>query len=146
MCVIHLTLSAFSAGKVFVIGGTKQEQARITQAEARAKEMAVKKAEVQKLKYKAPKTAKRDKFSPYSFGRIEVLPQFGDKEKAHAMLKELAEDPGISRVMKKHQFTVGALKEMYPDGKVGVDPVCVMGLNKNKGEEVPCFNAVSTLF
>ena len=24
------------------------------------------------------------------------------------------------------------LSEMYPEGKVGVDPVCVMGLNKNR--------------
>lgn len=25
---------------------------------------------------------------------------------------------------------------MYPDGKVGVDPVCVLGLNQNKGQKI----------
>ena len=28
------------------------------------------------------------------------------------------------------------LAEMYPDGKVGVDPVCVLGLNRNKGQQI----------
>ncbi|KAJ0401213.1 hypothetical protein ATCC90586_010166 [Pythium insidiosum] len=28
------------------------------------------------------------------------------------------------------------LAEMYPDGKVGVDPVCVLGLNQNKGQKI----------
>lgn len=31
---------------------------------------------------------------------------------------------------------VGALCEMYPEGKVGVSDVCVMGLNVNKGEKI----------
>ena len=91
---------------------------------------------MQKKTYKAPKTAKRDSFSPYGFGRLEELPQFQDRDKARGFLKALSEDPGVSRVMRKHQYTVGALKEMYPDGKVGIDPVCVMGLNKNKGQEI----------
>lgn len=25
---------------------------------------------------------------------------------------------------------------MFPDGKVGVDPVCVLGLNQNKGQKI----------
>jgi len=51
-------------------------------------------------------------------------------------LKQLSEDPGILGVMKKHQFQVGCLSEMPPDGHVGVDSECVMGLNKNAGEEI----------
>jgi len=51
-------------------------------------------------------------------------------------LKELSEDPGILGVMKKHQFQVGCLSEMPPDGKVGVDSECVMGLNQNAGQEI----------
>jgi hypothetical protein len=36
-----------------------------------------------------------------------------------------------------HQrWSVGCLAEMYPDGKVGVDPVCVLGLNQNKGQKI----------
>jgi len=51
-------------------------------------------------------------------------------------LKELSEDPGILGVMKRHDFQVGCLSEMPPDGKVGVDSECVMGLNKNAGQEI----------
>merc|ERR1719164_84251 len=51
-------------------------------------------------------------------------------------LKELSEDPGILGVMKKHQFQVGCLSEMPPDGKVRVDSECVMGLNQNAGQEI----------
>jgi len=51
-------------------------------------------------------------------------------------LKELSEDPGILGVMKKHQFQVGCLSEMPPDGQVGVDSECVMGLNRNAGQEI----------
>jgi len=54
----------------------------------------------------------------------------------HRRLKELSEDPGILGVMKKHQFQVGCLSEMPPDGKVGVDSECVMGLNQNAGQEI----------
>merc|ERR1719231_1857208 len=35
-------------------------------------------------------------------------------------LKELSEDPGILGVMKQHQFQVGCLSEMPPEGKVGL--------------------------
>ena len=51
-------------------------------------------------------------------------------------LKELSEDPGILGVMKRHQFQVGCLSEMPPDGKVGVDSECVMGLNQNAGQQI----------
>jgi len=51
-------------------------------------------------------------------------------------LKELSEDPGILGVMKRHGFQVGCLSEMPPDGKVGVDSECVMGLNQNAGQEI----------
>jgi len=51
-------------------------------------------------------------------------------------LKELSEDPAILGVMQKHQFQVGCLSEMPPDGQVGVDSECVMGLNQNAGQEI----------
>lgn len=34
------------------------------------------------------------------------------------------------------RWSVGVLAEMPPDGKVGVDPVCVLGLNQNKGQKI----------
>jgi len=51
-------------------------------------------------------------------------------------LKELSEDPAILGVMKRHQFQVGCLSEMPPEGQVGVDSECIMGLNKNAGQEI----------
>lgn len=35
--------------------------------------------------------------------------------------------PGIAAVMRKHNWTVGLLSEMPPEGKVGVSPVCILG-------------------
>lgn len=34
------------------------------------------------------------------------------------------------------RWTVGLLSEMPPEGKVGVSPVCVLGLNVNHGQEI----------
>lgn len=38
--------------------------------------------------------------------------------------------------MRRKGWRVGALKEMPPEGKVGVDPVCVLGYNTGKGMEI----------
>ncbi|TYZ65236.1 hypothetical protein PybrP1_012332 [[Pythium] brassicae (nom. inval.)] len=72
----------------------------------------------------------------YRFHAIEELPTFADKDKAREILERLANDRGILAVMNKHKWTVGTLAEMHPDGKVGVDPVCVLGLNQNKGQKI----------
>jgi len=74
--------------------------------------------------------------SPYRFDRIETLPRLPEQEKARKILTTLPEDPGILACMSKHKWNVGCLAEMYPDGKVGESPVCVMGLNQNKGEKI----------
>lgn len=55
---------------------------------------------------------------------------------AEQRLRELSEDPGILGVMKKHKFIVGKLSEMPPQGQVGVSEMCVMGLNRNAGQEI----------
>ena len=52
------------------------------------------------------------------------------------LLHRLASDPGISGIMKKHGYTVGQLSEMPPEGKVGVSPVCILGVNINAGQEI----------
>ena len=72
----------------------------------------------------------------YDFGAIEVLPNLPDASKAREILTTLANDPGVLSVMAKHQWSVGCLAELYPEGKVGESAVCVMGLNKNKGETI----------
>ena len=48
----------------------------------------------------------------------------------------LAADPGIVGIMSKHRWTVGLLSEMPPEGKVGVSPVCILGVNINAGQEI----------
>lgn len=52
------------------------------------------------------------------------------------LLHRLASDPGISGIMMKHGYTVGKLSEMPPEGKVGVSPVCILGVNINAGQEI----------
>lgn len=74
--------------------------------------------------------------SQYGFGRIETLPNLPDETKAREILTTLANDPGIKACMAKHRWTVGSLAELYPEGDVGESEVCVMGLNKNKGQQI----------
>ncbi|GKY94985.1 hypothetical protein MPSEU_000463100 [Mayamaea pseudoterrestris] len=74
--------------------------------------------------------------SPYRFGRIETLPNLPDQDVARDILTKLANDPGILACLQRHQWSVGALAELYPDGNVGQSAVCVMGLNENKGQRI----------
>ncbi|CAN0897516.1 DNA-dependent metalloprotease WSS1 homolog 2 [Linum grandiflorum] len=48
----------------------------------------------------------------------------------------LAADPGIIAIMNKHRWRVGIMTEMAPIGYVGVSPKCILGFNKNQGEEI----------
>ncbi|GJN03897.1 hypothetical protein PR202_ga21392 [Eleusine coracana subsp. coracana] len=48
----------------------------------------------------------------------------------------LACDPGIVAIMNKHKWRVGIMTEMAPVGYVGVSPKCILGFNKNMGEEI----------
>ena len=74
--------------------------------------------------------------SSYGFGTIETLPNLPDESKAREILESLANDPGIKACMAKHKWFVPSLAEMYPEGKVGESEVCVMGLNRNKGQQI----------
>ncbi|CAM9491291.1 unnamed protein product, partial [Hapterophycus canaliculatus] len=75
-------------------------------------------------------------FSPYRFERIETLPGLPEEETAREILESLAADPGVRAVLEKHKWTVGALCELYPEGKVGISDTCVMGLNQNHGMKI----------
>jgi hypothetical protein len=79
---------------------------------------------------------KYDTANKYGFGRIETLPMLPEQDTAKQILHDLANDPGILACMNKHQWNVGCLKEMYPEGKVGESEVCILGLNRNKGQEI----------
>ncbi|XP_052302701.1 uncharacterized protein LOC7468537 isoform X3 [Populus trichocarpa] len=48
----------------------------------------------------------------------------------------LAADPGIVAIMNKHRWRIGIMTEMAPVGYVGVSPKCILGFNKNHGEEI----------
>lgn len=80
--------------------------------------------------------------SPYTFRAFRALTEAEipgarpPPSEALALLKRLASDPGIVALMTNHRWTVGQLAELPPDGKVGVSPVCVLGLNRNKGQEI----------
>lgn len=64
---------------------------------------------------------------------IELHPPAG---KAMEIMHKLASDPGIVAIMNKHHWRVGVMTEMAPVGYVGISPKCILGFNKNKGEEV----------
>ncbi|CAM9783955.1 unnamed protein product [Chrysoparadoxa australica] len=74
--------------------------------------------------------------TPYKFERLETLPGLPEEQKAREILEQLANDPGVLKVLEKHKWTVGCLAEMYPEGKVGISDVCVMGLNQNHGAKI----------
>ncbi|KAL4426212.1 hypothetical protein ABPG77_009827 [Micractinium sp. CCAP 211/92] len=52
------------------------------------------------------------------------------------LLHRLASDPGIVGVVNKWKWNVGLLSEMPPEGKVGISPVCILGVNINRGQEI----------
>ncbi|CAO2184147.1 unnamed protein product [Urochloa humidicola] len=56
--------------------------------------------------------------------------------KALKRMHMLACDPGIIAIMNKHKWRVGVMTEMAPVGYVGVSPKCILGFNKNMGEEI----------
>ncbi|XP_025014855.2 uncharacterized protein LOC8265583 isoform X2 [Ricinus communis] len=78
---------------------------------------------------------------PYIFCDFRTLqiPGMELKPPASEALKRmhmLAADPGIVAIMNKHRWRVGIMTEMAPVGYVGVSPKCILGLNKNHGEEI----------
>jgi hypothetical protein len=74
--------------------------------------------------------------SEYGFGKTETLPNLPQAVKAREIFTALANDPGVKACMAKHKWKVGSLAELYPEGKVGESEVCVMGLNRNKGQQI----------
>ena len=89
-----------------------------------------------RLRKYAHKREYRPEQPEYRFHDIQTLPGFSDAHMARGILTDLANDPGVLAVLKKHRWSVGALCELPPEGQVGVDPVCVLGLNKNKGQQI----------
>ena len=85
---------------------------------------------------RAAKMESKHSSKSFGFHRIETLPMLPEQNKAKEILNSLANDPGILACMEKHNWNVGCLAEMYPEGKVGESEVCIMGLNQNKGQKI----------
>nr|XP_027064562.1 uncharacterized protein LOC113690741 isoform X2 [Coffea arabica] len=68
-------------------------------------------------------------FHTLSIPGIELSPPASEALK---LMHRLAADPGIVAIMNK----VGIMSEMAPVGYVGVSPKCILGFNKNHGEEI----------
>ncbi|GJP59275.1 hypothetical protein CLOP_g10175 [Closterium sp. NIES-67] len=78
---------------------------------------------------------------PYTFHEFRTWQLPGTEMRppvaeALALLHRLAADPGIVAVMQRRRWSVRLLSELPPEGLVGVSPVCLLGFNKNHGEEV----------
>ncbi|PXF41830.1 Ubiquitin and WLM domain-containing metalloprotease [Gracilariopsis chorda] len=67
---------------------------------------------------------------------VQVFEQLPNSKTAYDMLQQLANDSGFAYCVHQKNWHVGTLKEMLPDGRVGVDPVCVLGYNRGKGHEI----------
>ncbi|BBN11846.1 DNA-dependent metalloprotease WSS1 [Marchantia polymorpha subsp. ruderalis] len=52
------------------------------------------------------------------------------------IMHTLASDRGITAIMNKYRWRVGVMTEMAPVGYVGVSPKCILGFNKNRGQEI----------
>ncbi|KAL8145541.1 hypothetical protein AgCh_003634 [Apium graveolens] len=72
-------------------------------------------------------------FRTLSIPGLELNPPASEALK---LMHMLAADPGIVAIMNKHRWRVGIMTEMAPEGYVGVSPVCILGFNKNQGEEI----------
>jgi len=76
------------------------------------------------------------RISEMSLEGIEIGNSTPGTDAARTLLVKLATDPAIGAIMEKRGWHVGALRELPPLGKVGVSPVCLLGLNRNFGEEI----------
>lgn len=72
-------------------------------------------------------------FKPWEPSGMKLFPE---PSEALKLLHRISMDAGILGVMKKHNWRVGTLSELPPEGYVGVSPVCVLGLNRNAGQEI----------
>ncbi|GIL91008.1 hypothetical protein Vretifemale_18701 [Volvox reticuliferus] len=75
----------------------------------------------------------------YTFAAYEAWQRPGlhpPPAEALKLLYRLANDPGIMGIMATHCYRVGLLSEMPPEGKVGISPMCILGVNINAGQEI----------
>mmetsp|Transcript_32442 Transcript_32442/g.68004 ORF Transcript_32442/g.68004 Transcript_32442/m.68004 type:complete len:387 (+) Transcript_32442:30-1190(+) len=79
--------------------------------------------------------------SQYTFHSLQPLSPLPpgaapDASAALALLQKLSQDRAVLKLLEEHKWSIGRLSEMPPEGLVGVSASCLMGLNRNKGEEI----------
>ncbi|KAI8602315.1 WLM domain-containing protein [Dissophora ornata] len=117
--------SLATRAKIFVLGTTEQDIAKVHSID---KHVNTRKS------YRPPPAVKRSQpvrtldDDKYTFGDIQVLPQFTEQDKARAVLERLKHDKGILGIMNLHKWQVGSLIELSPAEKT------ILGYNRNKGE------------
>jgi hypothetical protein len=125
--------------KIMIIANplTKETQQKLLQEKQHQLEVKEKLKKRRKFLHKSDSSGSRRK-GPivYGFHRITTLSNLSNEQKAKEILESLANDSGVIAVMNKYKFTVNELCEMYPEGNVGIDDVCVMGLNQNHGQKI----------
>lgn len=94
----------------------------------------------QRMSYRSHATTKLPQ-GPYTFCDFRTLQVPGIElhppaSEALKRMHMLAADPGIVAIMNKYRWRVGIMTEMAPVGYVGVTPKCILGFNKNHGEEI----------
>ncbi|CAM6087975.1 unnamed protein product [Calypogeia fissa] len=72
-------------------------------------------------------------FQTLSLPGIELNPP---PAMALKIMHKLASDRGITAIMNKYRWRVGIMTEMAPIGYVGISPKCILGFNKNRGQEI----------
>ncbi|KAG0057492.1 hypothetical protein BGZ89_001847 [Linnemannia elongata] len=121
--VKHPTL--VTGAKIFVLGTTEKDIAKVHSIDEHINT---------RKSYRPAPVAKRSQpvrnmdDDKYTFGPIQVLPEFQEQDKARAVLERLKNDRGIIGIMKLHKWQVGALIELSPAQKT------ILGYNRNKGE------------
>lgn len=120
-----------------LFGNTDEEDAQLQKSVEAAQKVRIKDdLKVVKRDPRSVKPARKKRLPEYRFENIRVLEQFEDSDKAYEILQDLAEHPGFQAILKRHKWKVGTLSEMMPEGLVGVSEVCILGVNKNKGQEI----------
>jgi hypothetical protein len=127
--------------KIMIIANplTKETQQKLLEEKQHQREIKEKLKKRRKFLHKSNSSGNADRRKGpiiYGFHRITTLSNLPNEQKAKEILQSLANDSGIIAVMNKYKFTVNELCEMYPEGNVGIDDVCIMGLNQNHGQKI----------
>ena len=145
-----ITSSALARGlRIMITGHAKKtaERNEGERAKASASERATRTFEMERERERARTIGDTNEKNEYCettdeiFASIAALDVTGranapPRARAEAMLRRLATDPGVVGAARKHSFKVGALREMPPEGLVGVSQVCVLGYNENRGQAI----------